>query len=224
MPRMARVVAPLYPHHVTQRGNRRQRTFFGDDDYRRYLTLLKQATAKSECAVWAYCLMPNHVHLVLVPDNVGSLAKIFREAHLKYTLYINSREGWRGHLWQERFHSCVMDERHLLATVRYVELNPVRAGLCENPQDWPWSSVHAHLKREDDGLVDVSPMQRRVGNWEEYLLGRNSDQTLESIRNCLRTGRPGGDEEFVSRIESITGRKLHKRRPGRKPAHRAGLK
>jgi REP-associated tyrosine transposase len=216
MPRMARIVAPLHPHHVTQRGNRRQKTFFGAYDYRRYLTLLKQASVKSACSVWAYCLMPNHVHLVLVPEHVDSLAKLFREAHLKYTLHINSREGWRGHLWQERFHSYVMDEKHLFATVRYIELNPVRAGLCETPQDWPWSSVHAHLERNDDGLVEVAPMLMRVGNWEEYLLHENDKQILKNIRSCSRTGRPGGDDEFVGRIEDITGRNIRKRRSGRK--------
>ena len=112
-------------------------TFFSSADYRAYLALFSQKKADAGVAVWAYCLMPNHVHLVVVPEREDSLAQLFRFTHLRYTRRINVREEWRGHLWQERFHSCVLDEHHLLATVRYVELNPVRAGLCAAPMDWP---------------------------------------------------------------------------------------
>jgi putative transposase len=135
MARMPRVVVPEYPHHVTQRGARRQRTFFSAADYKTYLQLLAAAKADAGAEFWAYCLMPNHVHHVIVPSRQDSLAALFSAAHRRYTRHINFREDWRGHLWQERFHSFVMDERYLMATVRYVELNPVRAGLCEQPQD-----------------------------------------------------------------------------------------
>ena len=131
MARMARVVVPHYPHHITQRGNRRQQTFFCNSDYLFYLHLLKEAKDLTQVDIWAYCLMPNHVHLVLVPEQQDGLAAFFSEAHRRYTKKINSREGWQGHLWQERFHSCVMDEPHLLAGVRYVELNPVKAEMVE---------------------------------------------------------------------------------------------
>ena len=159
---MARIVVPDYPHHVTQRGNRRQKTFFSDDDYRTYLELLTEAKSESQVDIWAYCLMPNHVHIVAVPEHTDSLAKFFRNAHRQYSRMINFREGWRGHLWQERFHSFVMDECHLMAAVRYVELNPVRASMCLEPQDWQWSSVRAHLLGRDDSVVRVEPMLQRV--------------------------------------------------------------
>ena len=158
MPRMARLVVPGYPHHVTQRGNRRQKTFFHSQDYLAYLKLIANAKRKAQCDIWAYCLMPNHVHFVIVPGHESSLACLFKQAHRRYTRRINFREKWRGHLWQERFHSFVMDEPHLNATVRYVELNPVVAKLCSTPDEWRWSSVHAHLGSKDDEIVSVKPM------------------------------------------------------------------
>lgn len=145
MARMARVVVPGYPHHVTQRGNRRQKTFFCDDDYRHYIDLLSTYSKEYGTEVLAYCLMPNHVHLVMVPKEEDCLRATLGEAHRRYTRHINFRKGWRGHLWQERFHSFVMDERYLMATVRYVERNPVVAKLCHQPQEWPWSSAAAHM-------------------------------------------------------------------------------
>ena len=124
MARMPRLVVPGYPHHVTQRGNRRMKTFFGDRDYQYYLELLSDTKEEAGIEVWAYCLMPNHVHFVVVPRLEDSLSRLFRSVHRHYSRAINFRENWKGHLWQERFHSFVMDERYLLATVRYVELNP----------------------------------------------------------------------------------------------------
>jgi len=128
MARLARVVVAGYPHHVTQRGNRRQETFFGDDDYRSYLELMAEWCTRCGVEVWAYCLMPNHVHLVAVPSTSGALAAAIGEAHRRYTRGVNFRQGWRGHLWQGRFASYVMDETHLLAAVRYVEMNPRNLG------------------------------------------------------------------------------------------------
>ena len=121
------------PHHVTQRGNRRQQTFFGEEDYQHYLELMAQFCRAEQVAIWAYCLMPNHVHLIVVPQSAESLRRAIGEAHRRYTRWINFREGWRGHLWQGRFASFVMDEDHLLTAARYVELNPVRAGLVQAP-------------------------------------------------------------------------------------------
>ena len=129
MSRIARVIAPGYPHHLTQRGNRRLPTFFCDDDYHEYLALMAERCDECDVAVWAYCLLPNHVHLIAVPAEADSLRRAVGEAHRRYTRYVNFREGWRGHLWQGRFASFVMDERYLLAAARYVEMNPVRAGL-----------------------------------------------------------------------------------------------
>ena len=217
MARMPRLVVPGFPHHITQRGNRRMKTFFCDDDYVAYLDLLSAAQADSGVSVWAYYLMPNHVHLVVVPQAKDSLASLFRTVHRHYTRRINFREHWRGHLWQERFHSFVMDERHLMAAVRYIELNPVRARLCSRPEYWPWSSARAHLSGQDDDVVSVKPMLDRVVNWRRYLGARVNDEELERIRSCSRTGRPGGDHRFLAQLEAITGRNLKKRKPGPKP-------
>ena len=169
MPRMSRLVVPGYPHHITQRGNRRQQTFFGEADYRAYLSLIRKRMVAAGVEVWAYCLMPNHIHLVAVPARPESLAQLLRVVHHRHARRVNEAHGWSGHLWQERFRSFVMDETHLLAAVRYVELNPVRAGLCERAVDWPWSSVHAHEERASDGIVNVEPMLARVPNWRTYL-------------------------------------------------------
>jgi len=217
---MARVVIPGYPHHVTQRGNRRQTVFFSDEDYLHYVDLLAEYTALSETEVWAYCLMPNHVHLVMVPKHEDGLRAALGEAHRRYTRRINFRNGWRGHLWQERFHSFVMDERYLVATVRYVELNPVKAQLCREPGDWPWSSARAHLEGKDDRLVNVGPMLERVGDWSHYLAG-DPVASDEVIERHTRTGRPLGSGAFVERLETATGRSLAPKRPGRRAQPKA---
>ena len=145
MARLARVVVPGVPHHVTQRGNRRQQTFFQEEDYAAYLALLGEWCGRCEVQVWAYCLMPNHVHLIVVPQSEDGLRRGLGEARRRYTRRVNFREGWRGHLWQGRFASFAMDDRYLLRAARYVELNPVRARLCRVPWRWRWSSAAAHL-------------------------------------------------------------------------------
>ncbi len=216
MARMARVVVPFYPHHVTQRGNRRQRTFFGDFDYKTYLELMSEFCRKADTRVWAYCLMPNHVHLVMVPSHLDGLRAALGESHRRYTRAVNLRKRWRGHLWQERFHSFPMDEVYLLAAVRYVEQNPVAARLCRRAQDWPWSSAAAHLRGRDDGLVEVQPMLSRVDDWAAYLLDAGEDDIRVQISTNSRTGRPLGDALFVHTLERITGRALSCRPPGRK--------
>ena len=217
MSRIARVVVPGYPHHITQRGNRRAQTFFSDGDYRAYIRFLAKEKELAEAEIWAYCLMPNHTHVVVVPKRPDSLAALFKEAHRKYTRRINSRMRWSGHLWQERFHSFPMDELHTFNAVRYVELNPVRAGICETAQEWPWSSVHAHMRKEDDLLVRVEPMLQRVKNWDAYLDEDVPESVLKLIRQHGRTGRPVGSEDFVRALERKTGRSLRKRKPGPPP-------
>ena len=218
MARMARVVVPGYPHHVIQRGNRRQKTFFYDEDYSYYISLMSKYTREAGTEVWAYCLMPNHVHLVIVPGKEDGLRAAIGEAHRRYTRYINIREGWCGHLWQERFHSFIMDENYLLATVRYVERNPVTAGLCDRPYQWKWSSAQAHMSGVNDRLVNVGPMLDRIDNWYKYL-SNNSTHLYESdlIKFHTRTGRPLGNNAFIDKLETITGKSLMPGRPGRKP-------
>src|ERR1043165_1151668 len=165
MPRPARLVIPDIPHHVTQRGNRRQQTFFSDDDYRLYLRLLGHWSRQAGTAVWAWCLMPNHVHLILVPKGEDGLRAALAETHRRYTRHVNEREDWRGHLWQSRFASFPMDEDHLLVCARYVELNPVRAGLAARPEHWRWSSARVHLGLDRDGITDRAAMATRVPDW-----------------------------------------------------------
>ncbi len=215
MARIARVVLPGYPHHVTQRGNRRQRVFFNDDDYAHYLELIAQGCLNAQTECLAYCLMPNHVHLVLMPNAERGLRTALAEAHRHYTRRINFRYGWRGHLWQERFHSFPMHEAHLAAAVRYVELNPVRAKLVSQAQDWKWSSAHAHLTGTNDVLVRVEPMLVLFSDWASYLAERGHDNA-EHIRIHTRTGRPLGDSTFIQIAESLTGRVLAPQKPGRK--------
>ncbi|MDH3912557.1 MAG: transposase [Rhodospirillales bacterium] len=217
MARFARVVVPGVPHHVTQRGNRRLDTFFNDGDYRAYIDLLAEHAATAGVAVWAYCLMPNHVHLVLVPQDADGLRRALGEAHRRYTRRVNLREGWRGHLWQERFHSFAMDEGHLLAAARYVELNPVRAGLARRARDWRWSSARAHLAGKDDALVQVAPLLELVPDWRAFLAGGLAEDALEAIRRHARTGRPLGSAAFLEALEARLDRALRPGKRGRKP-------
>ncbi|HEX2764356.1 MAG TPA: transposase [Allosphingosinicella sp.] len=189
MPRAARLVLPGIPHHVTQRGNRRAQTFFRDDDYSLYLSLLRHFCGKSSVSVWAWCLMPNHVHLILVPARADSLAAALSPAHRLYTWEINRREGWTGTLWQGRFSSFPLDEAHLFACLRYVELNPVRAGLVGRPEDWPWSSARGHLGLAPDPLVDAAPARERVDDWRAFLDAGLEPLHHSALRAAERSGR-----------------------------------
>ena len=220
MARMARVVVPGVPHHVTQRGNRRQKVFFCNSDYRLYFKLLGEYCNKANVEIWAYCLMPNHVHLVMVPGDVKGLHRSLAETHRRYTSIINSREEWSGYLWQGRFASFPMDEMYLYSAVRYVEMNPVRAGLCEDAREWKWSSARAHSAGCDDGLVKVEPMLSRVTRWDDYLQLGELKSHQEDIRKHCGTGRPLGTMNFIQQMEERTGRLLRPRKRGRKPLDR----
>ncbi|MDT8287230.1 MAG: transposase [Elusimicrobiales bacterium] len=218
MARIARVVVPGYPHHVTQRGNRRQRTFFCDADCRLYLSLMSEWCGQYGVEIWGYCLMPNHIHLIAVPRDEVGLRLAIGEAHRRYTRHVNFREGWRGHLWQERFFSFVMDTSHLLAAARYVDMNPVRGGLVPRAEDYPWSSAAAHLRGKDDALAHVSKLTDIVGDWSVLLDQAGCAADEEKIRACSATGRPFGGEDFIIGLEQKLGRSLHKGKPGRRPA------
>lgn len=222
MARLARVVVPGFPHHVTQRGNRRQLTFFCDGDYEIYLGLMAQWCGAWGVEVWAYCLMPNHVHLIVVPESEEGLCRAIGEAHRRYTRHVNFREGWRGHLWQGRFASFVMEEAYLRAAVRYVEMNPVRARLVREPGRYRWSSAKAHLAGQDDGLVKVSPLLKRFGDWRK-VLGKDggTDEALNVLRSHERTGRVLGTEGFVAKVARLVGREVRPGKPGRPRKHRA---
>ncbi len=216
MARLARIVVPGLPHHITQRGNRRQQTFFAEEDYQYYLELLEEWCAKAGVEIWAYCLMLNHVHLVAVPQNPDSLRLGIGETHRRYTRHINYDKNWKGYLWQGRFASFPMDEHYLLAAARYVELNPVRAALAAKPEDYRWSSVHGHLGRRGGNLLNSSALLERVGDWRKFLDDGLEDEDLFHLRGLETTGRPAGSETFIEALESRLGRNLKKQKPGPK--------
>jgi len=217
MARIARVVAEGYPHHVIQRGNRRQRTFFDDEDYAAYLDLMAEWCRKAKVAIWAYCLMPNHVHLIAVPRTADGLARSIGEVHRRYTRRINFRQGWRGYLWQGRFASYPMDAEYCLAAARYIERNPVRAGLVKRPWQWPWSSAAAHVAGEDDRLAKVRPLLKEVSDWRRFLLEEDEEATVQMLRRHGRTGRPLGDLGFLRGLERHLDRRLVPGKPGPPP-------
>ena len=217
---MARVVIPGMPHHVTQRGNRRQQTFFNDGDYAAYLELMADWCRQEGVEIWGYCLMPNHVHLIAVPASKQALRRAIGEAHRRYTRRINFREKWRGYLWQGRFASFVMDDPYLLSAARYVELNPVRARLVPSAGQWPWSSARPHLSGRDDGLVKVAPLLAMAGDWNALLDSALREEELKDLREHGRTGRPLGDATFLERLENIVGRPLKPQKRGPKPKPR----
>ncbi|MFH1824584.1 MAG: transposase [Candidatus Firestonebacteria bacterium] len=218
MARIARVVVPGLPHHITQRGNRRQDVFFQESDYERYILLLREWCDRCKVQIWAYCLMPNHVHLIAVPETEESLSRGIGEAHRRYTRMINFREGWRGYLWQGRFASYPMDERYLISAVRYIELNPLRAKMVSEPWEYAWSSAYAHINGKDDRLARVQVLLEMVGDWKEFLLGGMKKEELEQIRCHSRTGRPLGDASFIARLEVTLGRVFCPQKVGRKPS------
>jgi putative transposase len=181
------------PHHVTQRGNRRQPTFFGANDYATYLRIAAGAFAEAGVQVWAYCLMPNHVHLIATPADETGLARAVGATHVRYARHINRREGWSGYLWQGRFASVPMDETHLRLCARYVGLNPLRAGLTKHAADWPWSSVRAHLSGEADPLLTPEPLADLLGAQMATFFDRDTaEEGYDLLRDATRTGRPLG--------------------------------
>ncbi|HXZ01173.1 MAG TPA: transposase [Stellaceae bacterium] len=221
MARIARLVVPGVPHHVTQRGNRRETTFFKEADYRLYRELLGAAAARAEAEIWAYCLMPNHVHVILTPKDEDGLRRTFGDLHRRYTAHINARNQWTGHLWQARFGSVAMDEDHLIAAIRYVSLNPVRARLVERAEDWKWSSVRAHLRGKDDGVVTTAPVLDRVGPFADFLREAFDEASaFAPLRRSETTGRPIGSEVWIKRLEHAAARPLAPRKRGPKPRKR----
>lgn len=200
------MVLPGIPHHVTQRGNRRERTFFEPGDYALYLDLLADAAERHGVEVWSYCLMPNHVHIIAVPRDADALGRTFRHVHRHYTGYVNARMRVTGHLWQGRFSSVAMDEQHLFAALRYVALNPVRARLVARAEDWSWSSARAHIAGEDDCVVKVAPALERVGDFRAFLREDFDEAfTYAALRHAETIGRPVGSREWLEDMESRTG-------------------
>ena len=227
MARLARVVIPHVAHHITQRGNRRLPIFFADDDRAAYLKLLAASFAVTDTRCLAWCLMDNHVHLILVPADPDGLRAALGEAHRRYTRLVNFREGWRGYLFQGRFASYPMDDAHLIAAVRYVENNPVAARMVGHAEDWTWSSARSHIagrRVAGDRLTHVAALKAHVPNWRAMLrygaeLGAASAQEealAEAIEGRLRTGRPLAAAEWVAAQEAALDRLLAPQRRGPK--------
>ena len=217
MSRLARIVVHGAPHHVTQRGNRREPIFFEDGDQEVYRDLLAEQAQRRRVEAWAYCLMPNHVHLVLTPSDEAGLGLAVGETHRRYTNFVNARGRWTGHLFQSRLSSVAMDESHLIAAVRYVSLNPVRARLVHRAEDWTWSSVRAHLAGADDELVSVRPVLERVERFADLLQTDPDDPSFRALRASEGSGRPVGNADFIAGLERLLGRPIARRAPGRKP-------
>ena len=218
MARLPRIVIPGIPHHVTQRGNGRQRTFFEEGDYALYLDLLATAAQRAQVEVWSYCLMPNHVHIILCPGDEDGLWRTFGDLHRRYTGYINARRRTTGHLWQGRFGSVAMDEAHFVTALRYVALNPVRARLVARAQDWRWSSTQALIAGVDDHVANVAPALARVGNFAAFL-GEAFDEALTyaALRKAESVGRPVGSPAWLAEMEQRTGLTLAPAKRGPKP-------
>ena len=221
MARLARVVIPDHPHHVTQRGNGRARTFFGDSDYALYRDLLAEHCRAAGVEVWAWCLMPNHVHLILVPSDADGLRRALARVHRTYAGIIQARRKRSGHFWQGRFGAVAMDEEHLAAALRYVSLNPVRARLVQRAQDWRWSSVRAHLRGKDDGMTELKPIRDRFPDFADLLAVEPETDMFGQLRAAESIGRPLGDDRFLARLERRTGRTLKPAKRGPKPARQA---
>ena len=228
MARLARVVLPGVPHHITQRGNRRLPVFFSDEDRAHYLQLLAESCADAGVSCLAWCLMDNHVHLILLPENKDGLRGALAESHRRYTRQINFREGWRGHLFQSRFASYPLSGAHLQAAIRYVENNPVAAGMVARAEDCPWSSARSHLageRVEGDTLTDSQALSQSIRNWSAMLkhgwenadTSEDADAIAGAIEAHLRTGRPLGAPGWIAEMEKQAGRPLAPQRRGPKP-------
>ena len=220
MPRIARIIAPGRPHHVTQRGTRRYRTFFGAADYAEYLDILRDKAERYAVDIWAYCLMPNHIHLIAVPETEEGLRRAIGTTHQLYSQRLNHRQRWKGHVWQGRFFSFPLSENHVLTTARYIELNPVRAKLAWTPEEWPWSSALAHVEGRLTPLLKTNALLERCPNWRELLQEDVSELTAAAIDRHSVTGLPFGDKDFVTALESAAGRPLSPRPRGRPPKNR----
>jgi len=226
MPRVARLVVPGLPHHITQRGNNRQDVFFTDADRRVYLTMLSEQCRRFEVRLTAFCLMTNHVHLVAMPRSELALAKAIGSAHLQYTRYINRLHGRHGHLWQNRFFSCPMEPSHEEAAVRYVERNPVRARMVRLAWRYPWSSAAAHCGEPvNDAMIDPTRWRDRYrpNEWRKILQQPDDELFVERLRRQSFNGRPLASDRWIARLEARLNLRLRPNPVGRpKRSRKAG--
>ncbi|MDY6843510.1 MAG: transposase, partial [Thermodesulfobacteriota bacterium] len=198
-----------YPHHVIQRGNYQQPVFESEDDFIQYKLWFKEYSQRYDLSIWAYCLMTNHIHIVCVPHKEDSLARTFNTLHMRYSHYFNRKKGAKGHLWQGRFFSCILDERHLYSAIRYIENNPVRVTIVEKAYEYRWSSARGHIERGTDPLLSKDCyLEKEIRDWQVYLDERDDEQLVRDIRKSSMTGRPCGDVKFIQSIEGLLGRRL----------------
>jgi putative transposase len=219
MPRHVRVIFAGVPHHVTQRGNHRQHVFFRPGDQETYLRLLRDYASRHEIKVIAYCLMTNHVHLVVVPSTATGLHQALKAVHGQYAQRINRVHELKGHLWQGRYFSSALDPNYFRNAVRYVELNPLRAGLVHRAEDYCWSSAAAHCGLRQDPLLGGRPPTSAfadIADWSEWLAAGLSQEVSELLRRNSRTNLPCGSESFVDSLEKISGRRLRHQPAGRR--------
>jgi putative transposase len=201
MPRSARIVIPGIPHHVTQRGSRRLPTFLKEEDYAYYRSLIGSFAERGEVTVLAWCLMPNHVHFLLIPAREDSLRAMLGPLNRTYAETINRRGGWTGHLWQDRFASVPLDSSHTVAAARYIELNPVRANLVRHPAEYRWSSAISHLTGQPDGVTNIEASRELTDDWAGLLeSGMTDDDFSEKLKHHQRSCRPMGSDEFLKRL------------------------
>lgn len=217
MARRARIVVPGLPHHVTHRGNRKANIFLDDEDRILYLKLFRKYSAYYKVWIWAYTLMINHIHAIVVPSSREALSKTIRETHASYAAAFNRKYALTGSLWEMRFYSCAMEEPHLWAAVRYVERNPVRAGIVSRAEDYLWSSARAHVASIADPLLDQGlPLVGAIANWSDWLAAEDADSQIKAIRQATSTGRPYGSDKFIDRLEMEFGDRVRAQKRGRK--------
>jgi putative transposase len=218
MPRVARHVFPNLPHHITQRGNRREDVFFNDQDKQFYLELLIDYCEKHSVTIVAYCLMDNHIHLILIPETEDGLQKVLKPLHMRYAQYINKQHGWTGHLWQGRFFSSALDEAHTYSAIRYVERNPVEAAMVEKAEDYKWSSAGFHCGLVEDSKISDYAKQL-VGipddDWSEWLMVAESKTVTSVLERNVEKGLPCGSDSFIDQLEQKTNCVLRYRPQGR---------
>jgi len=221
MPRIARIVVKEYPHHIIQRGNNRQDVFFDDKDKKYYLDMLNKYSKECECKINAYCLMNNHIHILMVPQQDNSLAKTMQKVSLKYTQYINKKFKRTGRLWECRFHSAVVDSESYLWTVcRYIERNPVRAKMVEKPRDYIWSSARFQVTDNKSGFLEPvwkDPVERQ--EYEKFLNASGKKEENDMVKKRTYAGKPIGSEKFTEKIVEMLGIVINPRPKGRPRKH-----
>jgi len=219
MPRLARTVFAKVPHHITQRGNRREDIFLNNDDRALYLAWLTRYCQQHSVEILAYCLMSNHLHLVAVPAIEPALERVFKPLHMRYAQHFNRQRGLKGHVWQGRYFSAPLDESYLWATLRYVERNPVRAGLVRKADRYQWSSAAAHCQIREDPVLTTKmgwwAQFNAIDNWANWLAEGDEPEKLTVIRRNIEKGLPCGSETFLKKLEKKVGRVLTYRPQGR---------